>query len=89
VLSREEEGEMHGRRGGGAKKKKQKKKAGWFEKLTVEELKDLARATKQPVGGNKVDLIARLLHDPRTASYNLETRVNWCVFPQVSPVHGN
>mmetsp|Transcript_39812 Transcript_39812/g.66787 ORF Transcript_39812/g.66787 Transcript_39812/m.66787 type:complete len:322 (-) Transcript_39812:219-1184(-) len=68
---------MYGMGGRGAKKKKQKKKTGWFEKLTVEELKELARASKQPVGGNKAEIIARLLQNQSTAPYNVESRSSY------------
>lgn len=63
---------------GGARKKKRKQakppKANWFERLTVEEIKQLCRAAKLPVSGSKPDIVSRLLDSDATSHFGSESR---------------
>ena len=61
------------------KKKKTKKyrkipKANWFERLTVEEIKQLCKAAKLPVSGSKGDIVSRLLDSESTSHFGSESR---------------
>ena len=58
------------------KKKKSKKqpKANWFERLTVDEIKQLCRAAKLPVSGSKGDVVSRLLDSDATSHFGSERR---------------
>mmetsp|Transcript_20864 Transcript_20864/g.42697 ORF Transcript_20864/g.42697 Transcript_20864/m.42697 type:complete len:305 (+) Transcript_20864:37-951(+) len=64
------------RHGGISKKAKKAKKDNFFEKLTVQELKELLRASQQPVSGNHAALVERLLADARTSQYGAEARAS-------------
>jgi hypothetical protein len=57
-----------------AAKPKKKPAENFFEKLKVEQLTELLRASKQPVSGTKAVLIGRLLSHPATAFYGQEAR---------------
>jgi hypothetical protein len=57
-----------------AAKPKKKPAENFFEKLKVEQLSELLRASKQPVSGTKAVLISRLLSNPATACYGQEAR---------------
>ena len=62
-----------GRRGGGGRKKKAKKpKENWYERLTVDELKQICRAAKLAVKGTKKIIIERLLESDSTRKYGRE-----------------
>jgi len=52
-----------------ASKPKKKKKDNWFERLTVDQNKQLCKAVKLRHGGTKKDLIERLLDEAQTSKY--------------------
>ena len=64
------------RHGGISKKPKKPKKENFYEKLTVDQLKEILRASQQPVSGTRSALLARLLADSRTSHYGQEARAS-------------
>ena len=66
---------MYGIGGGRRRKSKKKakpKKENWFERLKVDELKEICKATKLPVKGTKKVIIDRLMEDENTSKYGVE-----------------
>lgn len=52
-----------------SKKKKKAKKENWFERITVDQLKQLCRAAKLTTSGTKKVLVDRLLENETTSEY--------------------
>jgi hypothetical protein len=55
-----------------SKKKTKTKKENWFERLKVDELKEICIAAKLPVKGTKKVIIERLIEDDNTRKYGME-----------------
>ena len=60
------------RRASKAKKTKKVKKENWFERLKVDELKEICTSANIATKGTKKELIARLMGDDKTSEYGLE-----------------
>eukprot|EP00854_Cymbomonas_tetramitiformis_P014889 gene14889-17601_t len=65
---------MYSRKAKGSTKKRKPKKENWFERLTVDQMKDLLKASRQTVSGTKAELVARLMANENTSSYGAEAR---------------
>lgn len=57
-----------------ASKPKKRRKENWFERLTVDQNKQLCKAAKLRHGGKKQDLIDRLIDEPQTSMYACEVQ---------------
>jgi len=66
------------RKSSSKKKKPKAKKDNWYERLTVDEIKQICRAAKLPVTGAKKVLIERLIENESTNDYAWEGPVIGC-----------
>eukprot|EP00961_Rhodomonas_salina_P267596 3615787-Rhodomonas_salina.2 len=67
------------------KKKRKAKKDNWFEKLTLDQLKQLCTAVKAPVSGTKPAVVQRLLSNESSKEYAYEPqRISWRAYANYS-----